>query len=179
MELPKFHYHPDPIASGSVIASKTKCKVCKQARGFVYTGPVYAEKDYEDCICPWCIADGSAAEKLDAVFVDAEGLTEDVPDYVLTEVTERTPGYTGWQQEAWPCCCGDATAYLMPAGIKEIREKINEFEFTTLSHIIYDMKISGGAATRLLESLNLDRGPTAYLFRCLTCQKQHVHIDMP
>ena len=180
-ELPKFNYHPDPIGSGSVIVSDTKCKVCKKVRGYVYTGPVYADDDYEDCICPWCIADGSAAKKLDATFVDSEAFSDELPDNVMEEVTERTPGYLGWQSEQWPCCCGDATVFREPAGIAELRGKYREweYEFSVLNHIIYDMKISGGAATRLLDSLNLEKGPTAYLFKCQSCSKHHVHIDRP
>jgi len=95
--LPKFKYHPNPIATGSVERSDVKCVCCGQARGFVYTGPVYSVENYEDCICPWCIADGSAHEKLEASFHDESGVGgggewDEVPGEVVEEVAWRTPG---------------------------------------------------------------------------------------
>ena len=51
--MPSFGYHLDPIASGSVKASNAACVCCTEARGYVYTGPVYAEAEYEKTLCPW------------------------------------------------------------------------------------------------------------------------------
>jgi hypothetical protein len=62
-----FRYHPDPVATGEVVASSEECSVCHIARGFVYVGPIYAIDQVEG-VCPWCIADGTAAAKLDAEF---------------------------------------------------------------------------------------------------------------
>jgi hypothetical protein len=66
---------------------------------------VYAEAELDDQLCPWCIADGSAAAKFDAQFTDVLWA---VPDEVSAEVTEevlrRTPGLSGWQQER---CAGN------------------------------------------------------------------------
>jgi uncharacterized protein len=177
MNLPLFRYHPDPIASRSVSPSDTKCRCCRQSRGFIYTGPVYAEKDLDDSLCPWCIADGSAHRKFDATFVDSEAF-DGIPESTIDEVSQRTPGFNSWQSEQWPVCCGDATAFVSPAGIQDIRRDHRELEGAVLSHIIYDMSISGGAATRLLQSLDRDKGPTAFLFRCLHCERHHVYVDM-
>jgi hypothetical protein len=58
--LPDFPYHPDPLATGSIEESPADCVSCGRARGFVYTGSVYAVEEAEP-LCPWCIADGSAA----------------------------------------------------------------------------------------------------------------------
>ncbi len=33
MSLPTFKYHPDPLATGSVIESNVECVCCGQARG--------------------------------------------------------------------------------------------------------------------------------------------------
>src|SRR5947207_6887785 len=91
--LPTFRYHPDPIATGSVKPSDKECRSCGEARGYIYTSSVYAEESLDEEICPWCIADGSAAEKFDASFCDANPLAEaDVPDHIIEEVTMRTPG---------------------------------------------------------------------------------------
>ena len=175
--LPGFRYHPDPIASGSVIESDTECRCCERARGFVYSGPVYSEEDVGDELCPWCIADGSAHERFDATFVDSEAFAEDVPDAAFDEITERTPGFDTWQSEVWPVCCGDATAFVAPEGAAELRE--SGLEGAAMSHIVYELGLSGSAATRLLDSLNRDTGPTADVFRCLTCGQARLHVDMP
>jgi uncharacterized protein CbrC (UPF0167 family) len=93
--LPKFRYHPDSVASGSVVASEKKCECCRKLRGFIYTGPTYTEKNLnEESLCPWCIADGSASQKFEVAFVDAESFLEGVPKTSVKEITERTPGFS-------------------------------------------------------------------------------------
>lgn len=179
MPLPHFRYHPDPLASGSVVVSTAICRRCGEARGYVYTGPVYAEGDLEDALCPWCIGDGSANGDLGAEFVDSEAFGEGTPEPAIDEITRRTPGYCAWQSEVWPDCCGDATAFLAPVGMTELQGAFRGFSGSVLNHIICDLGISGGAATRLLESLQRETGPTAYLFQCLHCDGHHVHVDHP
>jgi uncharacterized protein len=176
MTLPAFRYHPDPVKSGSVIASDKSCRVCGENRGYIYTGPVYSEEELDEEICPWCIADGSAHDEFDATFVDDLAFSDDLPIAVAEEITERTPGFNSWQPEQWPCCCGDGTAFLQPAGIKELRQE-QELEGIAMGYIVHEMGISGGAARRLLDSLDRDKGPTAYLFRCLQCNRHHLYID--
>src|SRR5690242_9348045 len=120
--LPTFKYHPDPIGTGSVVESTVVCPCCGKARGYTYQGPVFSEHDNLDqCLCPWCIADGSAHEKFDADFTDPDGVGDygswdAVPQSVVQEVACRTPGFTGWQQERWWTHCGDAAAFLGLAG---------------------------------------------------------------
>lgn len=175
MNLPLFRYHPDPVASGSIVDSDTTCRCCEQARGYVYAGPTYCEDDVEDEICPWCIADGTAHEQLDATFVDSEAFGEDVPEETLELITERTPGYAVWQSEVWPSCCDDATAFIGPMGAAELRTA--GLEGDAMSFIVYDLGESGSAATQLLQSLDREGGPTAFVFRCLTCGRPHFHVD--
>lgn len=177
--LPTFRYHPDPLASGSIIASDAECRCCRQRRGYIYAGPVYSETELDEALCPWCIADGSAHEAFDATFVDIAAFPPDTPAPVVAEITERTPGYSAWHSEEWLACCNDATAFLGPAGIAEIRKSYRELEGSVLGHIVYEMSISGGAATGLLASLDRDTGPTLYLFRCLGCGEHRFHIDRP
>ena len=89
--LPRFRYHPDPIATGSIEPSSQACVACGRSRGFIYTGPVYAEEELDDQLCPWCIADGSAARTLDAEFTDVGwGVPPDVRDSVTEEIARRS-----------------------------------------------------------------------------------------
>ena len=62
--LPAFRYHPDPLVSGSVVESAGEVQMLQAGTEFIYTGPVYAEKDLDEALCPWCIANGVAAENL-------------------------------------------------------------------------------------------------------------------
>lgn len=44
------------------------------------------------------------------------------------EVAHRTPSFSEWQQEHWLTCCGDAAAFVEPAGYAEIRTRYPELE---------------------------------------------------
>jgi uncharacterized protein CbrC (UPF0167 family) len=112
MDLPAFRYHPDPIATGSVERSDAECRCCGQRRGYIYICNSFCEEELDEALCPWCIADGSAAQKFDATFSDGHPLSKaGVPEAVIEEVTCRTPGYISWQQDKWLCCCGDACEF--------------------------------------------------------------------
>lgn len=180
MNLPVFRYHPDPILSGSVRAGPEKCRCCGQARGAIYTGPVYAEEDLEEALCPWCIDDGSAHRKFEAEFTDVESLPDSISAETIELVTQRTPGFSAWQGIDWPVCCDDLMAFREPVGIEQIRTRAYYTLEGQLMHVIvHEMGISGGAATRLLQSLHRDRGPTAYAFKCLKCDTLLARIDGP
>lgn len=109
MVLPVFKYHPNPLATGSVVESNTMCICCGESRGYIYTSSVYAAKELHHKICPWCIADGSAAKKFSATFVDSHPLYQaGIEESIILEVTTKTPGYDTWQQEIWLSHCSDA-----------------------------------------------------------------------
>src|SRR5688572_25633883 len=112
MTLPHFTYHPDPLATGCVEPSSKQCICCQKVRGYIYTGPVYTQEDLSNSLCPWCIADGSAYKKFGAEFTDPAGVGDygswdPVPQAVIDELVQRTPGFSGWQQERWWTHCGD------------------------------------------------------------------------
>ena len=96
--LPMFVYHPDPIATGSVVPAQTECLACRRSRGLIYTGPVFAAEELVDELCPWCIADGSAAATFDAEFTDVGlGVPEGISEAILEVIATRTPrsGHSG------------------------------------------------------------------------------------
>jgi uncharacterized protein CbrC (UPF0167 family) len=177
MDLPTFRYHPDPLASGSIEKSDTTCVCCNKARGYIYAGPAYCEDEVEDALCPWCIADGSAAKKLDASFTDPACFPEEIPKDIVDQIAFRTPGFNAWQSEKWLACCGDAAAFLEPAGIAEIRARHPQIEGALMAYIVHELGISGGAATRMLQSLDRNRGPTAYVFACRHCDNKPAYVD--
>ncbi|MFD3841634.1 CbrC family protein [Streptomyces sp. NPDC058642] len=160
--LPVFRYHPDPLATGSMVPSEARCDCCGQRRGFVYDGPVYAVAD-PGALCPWCLADGSAAERYEAQFTETEGR---VPMEVRLEVDRRTPGFRGWQQERWLTHCGDAAAFLGRAGAGDVRRHPD-----ALADLVAEF------GEEFCAALDANEQPTAYLFACLHCDRHLAYAD--
>lgn len=170
MDLPAFPYHPDPVATGSVEINPDKpCLCCNRIRGYVYTGPAYSERFHylSGCLCPWCIADGSAAKRFQAEFTDT-GTLDGVPDAVVTQLATRTPGFVAWQQERWLTCCNDAAAYLGRAGSAELEQ-----DFAPARPAVQRELAPGQELT----DLQKDGEPTAYIFRCLHCNEFLAYLD--
>ena len=164
--LPAFRYHPDPIATGSVVASDATCACCGQARGFVYAPPVHGAQAIEGALCPWCIADGSAARELGASFADPYGLAQaGVALDVIDEIESRTPSYTSWQQEEWLSHCGDACEFHGDAPLEDVL------------HAGAETKAAWRAANQLTDEHWLDitrdyrpgGNPAFYKFVCRHC----------
>jgi len=177
LRLPTFRYHPDPVATGSIEPSDEECEACGQARGYKYAGTPYCEDEVE-VVCPWCIADGTAARKFHAEFTDRAdiggyGDWDHVSGDVAAEVAERTPGFSGWQQERWWTCCGDAAAYLGPAGKKELLD----YGTQAVEAIKAEAGYEGEDWDFYFNGMHKDHGPTAYVFRCLHCSKLGGYSD--
>jgi uncharacterized protein CbrC (UPF0167 family) len=180
--LPRFKYHSDPVATGSVIPSDTVCACCGQGRGFIYVGPVYGAeaRGLRKRVCPWCIADGSAHEAHGVEFTDAGGIGgrhcgwDEVPSAVIEEVAYRTPGFSAWQQERWWTHCGDAADFLGPAG----REEIERYDPELVEALRAAMSAMGDETWQgYYQSLDKGGSPTAYVFRCLHCGKVGGYSD--
>ncbi|MFT3890306.1 MAG: CbrC family protein [Anaerolineales bacterium] len=179
MELPFFKYHPEPLRTGSVRPSQDKCKCCGQIRGYIYIGPVYARQEYLKCICPWCIADGSAHKKFNAEFTDSMGIGgfgrwEKVSELIIEEIVSRTPGFASWQSENWFTHCGDAAAFLGPVGYKELKEYgVDAIEAIRISSFVPENEWE-----QYLKILDKDGSPVAFLFKCLHCGMYGGYVDV-
>jgi uncharacterized protein CbrC (UPF0167 family) len=170
MELPKFKYHPDPVSTGSIVESEAKCVCCGEARGYVYSVAIYGDENYDHCICPWCIADGSAHKKLGVTFMNEDAVGGDVdwdrvPESVVEEITQRTPAFTAWQPEQWWTHCGDAAQFLGLAGRKELEA----FGPDAVAGIKENSDLEDAEWDDVYAGLSKDGSPTAYLFRCSKC----------
>jgi hypothetical protein len=180
-KLPAFKSHPDPLATGSVAKSRNKCVACGRVRGFIYTGPAYSEETYDEAICPWCIADGSAHKKFGVTFHDEASVpghdfdaAPEVSAEIVAEVCHRTPGFTGWQQEQWFTCCDDAAAFLGRAGREELEsEWPDAIDAVRRASAIED----DDEWEEFLDTLDRDGSPTAYVFKCLHCGKYGAYHD--
>ncbi len=174
MSLPKFRYHPDPIATGSIEESDTTCLCCEQARGYIYVCNTYSEEDIEEAICPWCIADGSAAEKFEATFTDPDPLLDEgVPEEVVDEVTQRTPGFISWQQDVWLSCCDDACEFHGDAS----RTQLAKLKGEALEEVLEQLSMSEEEWKDFLENYEPGGSPAMYHFICRHCRQPKYGVD--
>ncbi|MEV4031479.1 CbrC family protein [Streptomyces umbrinus] len=171
--LPVFRYHPDPLASGSIRASTEKCVCCHRSTGWIYTATFYTAQEVDGSFCPWCIADGSAAQRFEGDFIDAYGLGA-VSDETLEEVAHRTPGFHAWQDPHWLVHCGDASAFLGEVGHTELAAHPD-----ALDHLRLDLRMGGWHDAAKLEHFltHLGEGASAMLFRCTVCGTHLAYID--
>jgi uncharacterized protein CbrC (UPF0167 family) len=140
--LPRFPYHRDPVASGSMKESNAVCDCCGKARGVVYAGVTYARAKPKG-LCPWCIADGSAADKFDAQFFDAEFVEYvgdkrvriELPKYLYRAVFGCTIGFATYNPIDWWVHCGEPAEYVTR---NEPYEMIFECRRCGLRQPIYD-----------------------------------------
>ncbi|WP_416530795.1 CbrC family protein [Streptomyces coelicoflavus] len=172
-DLPFFRYHPDPLASGSIRASAESCACCGRSTGWIYTATFYSAQEVSGRFCPWCIADGSAAQRFAGEFTDSYGL-DGVSDEVLHEVTRRTPGFHAWQDPHWLVHCHDAGAFVGEVGYTELAEHPE-----VLDQLRADLRIDGHHDESRLERLltHLGEGMTAMLFRCTVCGAHLAYAD--
>jgi uncharacterized protein CbrC (UPF0167 family) len=167
--LPRFLYHPDPVASGSIEPSDTVCAACERVRGFIYS-IAYLSPDFEGAVCPWCISDGSAHIKYGIEFVDPDaiggrGRWGEASPVAIAEVAYRTPAFAAWQDEMWFTHCGDAAQFLNVVGWKELEP----YGADAIAAIAEEASDMADDANEYVRDLDREHGPTAYLFRCRHC----------
>ena len=181
-DLPKFKYHPDPTGTGAFVVGETaKCDCCNNETDIYYERPFYSVEDIT-ALCPFCIANGKAAEKFNGEFQNycsIEGISPNpnVPstfdnNEAIMEVTMRTPGYRGWQQEVWLSHCNDLCAFLGYVAWDDIKDKLDDFASLETDIQGYRMTVSD-----LEKHLIKDGHLQGYLFQCLHCKKYRLHMD--
>ncbi|MEQ9305167.1 MAG: CbrC family protein, partial [Marinoscillum sp.] len=170
-ELPSFKYNPNAYKLGIIKKEIANCPVCGKTKEYHYQGPFYSIAEVSG-ICPWCIKDGSAARKFDGEFQDAASTEEvDDPKYLI-ELTTRTPGYSGWQQEVWLSHCNDFCALKAYVGWNEIKDLKDE-----LSNDLTSIKSAYRLTQADLENYLVNEGSMqGYLFQCLHCDKHRLAV---
>ena len=188
MSEPTFRYHPDPIATGSAVQASHVCSVCGVHRETRYQGPIYGKQP--ESLCLHCIhsgaasralgvtADASDGERLEmlADFSDAIAVPDDVPLEVVEQITRRTPGFAGWQQESWLYHCADGAAYLGPAGYADLEPYPDALDMVRDDY--RRLGWSPSETENFLRRLERAGEPTAYLFRCLQCLRYLASWDI-
>ncbi|MCU1499553.1 MAG: hypothetical protein JWM47_3506 [Acidimicrobiales bacterium] len=175
--LPAFRYHPDPVATGAFDARAGACRCCGERRGWVYAVTPYAQEDLRDALCPWCVADGSAANRFAATFTElGEHIPAGIPATVLDELAHRTPGFSAWQQERWLFHCDDGAAFLGAAGWAQLEAHPDAVAALLVQAASWGF--TGEDAEAFVGSLDVDGASTAYLFRCLHCGTHLAYADL-
>lgn len=174
-DLPRLTYFDDPVAAKCFERSDAPCLCCGRVRGWLYTGVIYGRRDDEPRVCPWCVADGSAARAWkDGIF---NSIDENVPAEVREEVEKRTPGFATWQTLIWPVCCRDACVFRGYAQYAELTEKWPEAGKALLS--TYQVGWLGPQTPEeFLGWFKNECDPGAYAFQCRHCGKFHVPWDI-
>lgn len=105
-------------------------------------------------------------EKFDAEFVDAEPLrSAKLPEQVVAEVTQRTPGYESWQQEEWLVCCEDACEFHGEAPADELRS----FAAQGLERLADTTGFTTGDLQEIVPQYAPGGSPAFYKFVCRHC----------
>lgn len=174
-ELPTFRLHPNVYQLDLFEREAGTCSCCVQLRDWKYSGPFYAVHK-PDYLCPWCIADGSAARRYEGQFNDEfsiEGWKPDpsasvnaLSEELIAEVCDRTPGYLAWQQPQWLVHCGQPCQFIAYVGTAEVEQLRPE-----LAGDLQDLPPA------YVQALSTDGNPTGYLFRCVQCGMHRLHTD--
>ena len=172
--LPKFKYHPNCFENEVFEIVKegqeVTCMCCGKHPEYYYKQIMYASEDV-DCLCPECIADGSAAEKFNGEFIQYADDIEDDAE-ITAELFKRTPGLQTWQGEYWLACCNDYCAFIAYVGTSEL-EKMGIAE-----EVFEDYSMQGEYSIEDVQPYLKKNGSMAgYLFRCLHCGKYRIWVD--
>jgi uncharacterized protein len=90
-----------------------------------------------------------------------------MPLAVLQEVSQRTPGFIGWQAAHWMYHCADAAAFLGRVGWDEVRHLPDAV--ASLRADLTQLGVDAAAADEQISMMHRDGDLTGYLFRCLHC----------
>ena len=91
------------------------------------------------------------------------------------ELSQRTPGFFGWQQERWLYHCSDAAAFVGRIGWEDVK-RLPDAQASLLAELA-ELGVEPSEAQRQLQLLHPDGDLTGYLFRCLHCGAQLAYSD--
>lgn len=172
--LSTFRYYRDPLGDATIEESAARCAACDRARGFIVTSPLYgATVPDEAQVCPWCVADGTAAGRFDA------RLNEVAPGASLeatTTVERRTPGFPTWQDLDWPTHCRDVGVYLGQPSGDELRQNREAHDALLAEVARYEWGRDEDYMRDFIDGLGGSQ--VLYLFECPNCGKQLIRWDL-
>lgn len=174
--LPNFKYHPNPLETGNIKLSNKICACCEKARGYIYTASVYSTHDLHESICPWCIADGSAAENFSANFNDCSNCVKlpNISDEIISEIFERTPGYESWQGNILLYHCDDGCEFHGDLSNQEAKE-LNEI---AIQKFCFENNLEEEELGKeFIQYYEKGGNPAIYKFVCRHCGEIKLYTD--
>ena len=173
--LPRFTYFWDPLGNGCIVQKEEICPCCGRQRDHIYTGPIYTTVDVE-MVCPWCIADGTAAAKWSASFNDVYDVPLGVPQHVAREIETRTPGYDSWQGNRWLFSQQDALVFLGEVHGAKLLEESKAGKIEACLKALREWRIEWPAED--LRRIVPGGQPAIYLFQDRTTGAFDAYADM-
>ena len=174
MDLPKFKYFLNPLFSKVYRKVTKQCCSCNKIVNYIYVGPTYYNdkvNNFDECICPWCIYDGTAHINLNVSFVDKDaignyGEWSPVNTSIIEEISNKTPCFLGIQQEKWWTHCNEGGQFLGTFSYFQMHDKFNEVE---LNQIMTNIK--------LLKDMKENDDLSFCIFKCVNCNKLGGYVD--
>lgn len=163
-KIPVFSYFPDPIGNGCITRKRAKCPCCEKNRPFMYVGPIYVIEDIIE-VCPWCVADGSAAAKWDASFNIIQGVPGTVPDAVVLEIQTRTPGFETWEENHWLYSGTDAMVFLGEVMGREVLDEDDTNKVDACLKALQALNWTPEESRKVLRAVTIAGQPAIYLFQ--------------
>lgn len=170
--LPAFSLHPNAALYGVIQQTTIVCDVCGIDREWAYTGPFYsASKPKELSLCPWCIADGRAAQQYHGTFHDTS-FDDSASTNSITAVLTRTPGFPTMNPIFWPDHHGQCCVFLGDF-IPEEQPKLLELESIReeLRRIARELGLAEESLLQSSGSLYI------LLFQCSVCNTYRLSTD--
>lgn len=96
-----------------------------------------------------------------------------MPTQAADEIARRTPGFTGWQQEQWLSCCGDACEYYGDAPETEVRSLSAE----DVMRIATETGYPADFVASFVRTYEVGGNPCLHKFVCRHCRAAHYAID--
>jgi uncharacterized protein CbrC (UPF0167 family) len=178
--LPTFPLFRDPVGEGVIERGDQECAACRRKRGWVYIGPGFEGAGaVGKRVCPWCIADGTAASKLryrfnegiEATYVPPARRSAWLAELALVE--ERTPGFHTQQGNHWMACCGRACVYLGAAGKGDLEEG---GKWAAAAASVLEFVDDEEYRANVLQDVGgISVG--AYVFECVVCKRLRGYWD--
>ncbi|WP_161831483.1 CbrC family protein [Pseudovibrio sp. POLY-S9] len=174
MTIPHFEYFRDPVENGCVVEKASVCQCCQQEKHFMYVGPIYCVDDVSE-VCPWCIADGSAAAKWSASFNDVYDVPSGVSQDVIETIAARTPGYSTWQDNKWLFSGKEALVFVGEVTGSALIENNEIDKISACREALSDWNLPKDFD---LSNVVIGGQPAIYLFQDKETSEFHAYADM-
>ena len=168
-----------------------RCSVCNQRTGYIDTGGFHGRFRSGEPLqpfCPWCIANGKAAEKYDGYFnyfsflaleeSELPAHIKKIPEDQLDELVFRTPRYSSLQGTEWFIHCHSPCIFLGKTKWVAIRNNPDIFNDINNDGVWFNgRKSEEELDAGWLEYWLTNEERVGYLFKCFHCGKYLLNVE--